>query len=172
MYETPKIRTVNRKRQEAAIGSAITRLVLPRSALSSRHTVTRKRSHLCVVFVGSAAMLGHARRSKASLRASVVLLDILLLSDFVALSSSGCLSSPTCSINASELQGLCYFKPYNRIWLPSQRPAVARVELPSVGLYSLAKVLKDESDCCFDLSVQVLFCEPMRGGTRVRLAHP
>ena len=136
--------------------------------VTHRYCHARKVTHPCAVCVGSAAMLGHVRRSKASLRASVV----LLLSDFVALSSSGCLSSPTCSIHASELQGLCYFKPYNRIWLPSQRPAVARVELPSVGLYSLAKVLKDESDCCFDLSVQVLFCVPMRGGTRVRLAHP
>ena len=41
------------------------------------------------------------------------------------------------------------------------------IAMPGRGLYKIAKVSKDESNCCYDLEVQGFMCEVMKNKTAV-----
>jgi hypothetical protein len=46
------------------------------------------------------------------------------------------------------------------------------IAMPGKGLYTILKVSKDESNCCYDLEVQGFMCEVMRNKTAVRALVP
>ena len=95
---------------------------------------------------------------------------LVLLSMFVTVASGGCASSNTCPLHASDSLKSCYFKSINQMWTPN---AAGPVHMPGEGLYSFAKVSKDESNCCYDLNVQAYMCEAQRrNGDKVIFVAP
>ena len=46
--------------------------------------------------------------------------------------------------------------------------SVKNMNFPSIGLYTLAKVSKDTSTCCYDLEIQAFLGNAVRNGNRVR----
>ena len=75
-----------------------------------------------------------------------------------------CSSSSTCPEHANNKELSCFLKGVNNMWGYSQ---VANMNFPGIGLYTLAKVSKDSSNCCYDLEVQAFLCNAERSGTRV-----
>ena len=83
-----------------------------------------------------------------------------------------CSSAPTCSAHSTQ-SGLalkkCSLKSLNSIWPDhGDFDAVFPVTMPGRGLYTILKVSKDESNCCYDLEVQGFMCEVMKNKTAVR----
>ena len=89
---------------------------------------------------------------------------LVLLSLFVATAIGSCASSNACPLHASDGLKQWYFKSINQMWTPN---TAGPVHMPSEGLYSFAKVSKDESNCCYELNVQAFLCEAQRGGVKV-----
>ena len=75
-----------------------------------------------------------------------------------------CSSSSTCPEHANDKELSCFLKAVNNMWGFSQ---VKNMNFPGIGLYTLAKVSKDSSNCCYDLEVQAFLCNAERSGTRV-----
>tara|TARA_B100000795_G_scaffold86875_1_gene63230 strand:+ start:71 stop:904 length:834 start_codon:yes stop_codon:yes gene_type:complete len=79
-----------------------------------------------------------------------------------------CSSAPTCSALSTQ-SGLasktCWMKQYAQMW---DFDGGSPVAMPGKGLYTILKVAKDESNCCYDLEVQGFMCEVMKNKTAVR----
>ena len=97
----------------------------------------------------------------------------LLLCGMAAVArASSCSSSSTCPAHEDNRDIGCLFKGINNMWGFS---SLKNMNFPGIGLYTLARVSKDTSDCCYDLEVQAFLGNAMRGGNRVRsqpLAFP
>ena len=90
--------------------------------------------------------------------------QLLLLSFLAAASGTRCTSSPTCPLYASNKLHQCFLKSINHMWTWNSN---YKMNFPGKGLYTLAKISKSESDCCYDIHVQGFMCHAQRNGTEV-----
>ena len=133
--------------------------------IRSSATALRIRAEASTSLAGDRRLAGGAghRVCTAVSRHSAIL---LLLNGLIGTVSGGCASSNTCPLHASDSLKECYFKSINQMWTPN---TAEPVHMPGEGLYSFAKVSKDESNCCYDLNVQAYMCEAQRrNGDKVR----
>ena len=90
---------------------------------------------------------------------------MLLLVCFVADVKGSCSSSASCPLHASDSIYTCWIKSISQFW----NFAGSKFAFPGKGLYTLAKISKDTSNCCYDLEVQAFMCEVLRGGVPVSI---
>jgi hypothetical protein len=98
-----------------------------------------------------------------------------------------CASAPTCpaySWQSGLALDTCSMKQYGQTWGLRTMYAGTKlsgkqlsdggfpIAMPGKGLYTILKVSKDESNCCYDLEVQGFMCEVMRNKTAVRALVP
>jgi hypothetical protein len=91
------------------------------------------------------------------------LLPLLILWGIVPGVHGYCSSSATCPLHASDNPAYCTIHSAASFW----NFAGDRRSFPGLGLYTLAKISKDVSNCCYDIEVQAFMCEYKRGGTPV-----
>ena len=101
----------------------------------------------------------------------VVLLNLI----FVPQAIGQCSSGPTCPLHntAGSATSTCKILGYSKAFafgLPNSGKWRKAYQFPSKGLYTLAKISKDETNCCVDLEVQAFMCQVLRSGTPVSLA--
>ena len=111
-------------------------------------------------------------------------LAVLILS-FISRANAGCAAGPSCplhtggagisgDLHVGGATSTCQLKGYNKAFAffdgtRFQGKWQAAFQFPSKGLYTLAKITKDETDCCIDLEVQAFMCEVLQGGSPVSL---
>ena len=91
-------------------------------------------------------------------------LAIVLLGCIAAASGTRCSSSPTCPLYANDRLVKCSMEGINAFWGYKHGH---RMNFPGKGLYTLARISKNEAQCCYDMHVQAFLCNAMRNGTEV-----
>ena len=99
-------------------------------------------------------------------------LNLLLLLAAYATSAhaASCSSSTTCPLHAIDAKATCWIKSLAQMW---NYGGVGGDDFsfPGKGLFTIAKISKDVSNCCHDLKVQAFMSQVLRNGNAVRAPH-